>query len=113
MAVILITHDMGVVAEMADRVIVMRGGKVVEEQPTIDLFDAPREDYTRDLLAAVPRLGAGAARPAFTGSTVLVDYKDVSVTFRSRRGFSGGRSRMSMRSKRSRCRFFRAKLCRS
>ena len=89
MAVILITHDMGVVAEMADRVIVMRGGKVVEEQPTIDLFDAPREDYTRDLLAAVPRLGAGAARPAFTGSTVLVDYKDVSVTFPIKAGLLG------------------------
>ncbi len=89
MAVILITHDMGVVAEMADRVIVMRGGKVVEVQPTLALFDAPREDYTRELLAAVPRLGAGASRPPFTGTEVLVDYKDVSVTFPIKAGLLG------------------------
>src|SRR5690606_38368955 len=59
--VILITHDMGVVAEMADRVIVMRKGRMVEAAPTIELFDNPKEQYTRDLLAAVPRIGAGAA----------------------------------------------------
>ena len=61
-AVILITHDMGVVAEMADRVIVMRAGRMVEQGPVARIFADPQAAYTRDLLAAVPRLGAGAAR---------------------------------------------------
>ena len=55
-AIILITHDMGVVAEMADRVIVMKSGRMVEEGPVRRLFAAPEQAYTRDLLAAVPRL---------------------------------------------------------
>ena len=56
-AIILITHDMGVVAEMAGRVIVMRNGRMVEAAPVADLFAAPAADYTRTLLAAVPRIG--------------------------------------------------------
>ncbi|WP_024800766.1 ABC transporter ATP-binding protein [Nocardia sp. BMG51109] len=58
-AVVLITHNMGVVADLADRVVVMREGKVVETAPVDELFANPREQYTRDLLAAVPNLGAG------------------------------------------------------
>ncbi|NDV51371.1 MULTISPECIES: ABC transporter ATP-binding protein [unclassified Salipiger] len=61
-AIILITHDMGVVAESADRVVVMRQGRMVESAPVDTLFAAPQHDYTRSLLAAVPRLGAGAER---------------------------------------------------
>ncbi|MBB4285192.1 ABC transporter ATP-binding protein [Roseospira goensis] len=61
-AIILITHDMGVVAEMADRVIVMNQGRVVESGPVLDIFERPQAAYTRDLLAAVPRLGANAGR---------------------------------------------------
>jgi len=60
MAVLFITHDMGVVAEIADRVVVMRHGERVEANPTTQLFAQPRADYTRELLAAVPRLGDGA-----------------------------------------------------
>ncbi|HCQ49031.1 MAG TPA: ABC transporter ATP-binding protein [Achromobacter sp.] len=60
MAVLFITHDMGVVAEIADRVVVMRHGDKVEENTTEALFDAPRQPYTRDLLAAVPKLGDGS-----------------------------------------------------
>ncbi len=56
-AILFITHDMGVVAEIADRVVVMRHGEVVEAGTTRELFRAPRHDYTRALLAAVPRLG--------------------------------------------------------
>jgi peptide/nickel transport system ATP-binding protein len=56
-AIVLITHDMGVVADMADRVIVMYQGEIVEEAPVRELFAAPKEDYTRRLLAAVPVLG--------------------------------------------------------
>jgi peptide/nickel transport system ATP-binding protein len=61
-AIILITHDMGVVAESADHVVVMRRGRMVENAPVDTLFSAPTHDYTRALLAAVPRLGAGADR---------------------------------------------------
>ncbi len=57
-AIILITHDMGVVAEMADRVIVMYAGRKVEEGNTAALFDHPRHPYTRGLLEARPRMSA-------------------------------------------------------
>ncbi|MDB5766243.1 MAG: yliA [Collimonas fungivorans] len=58
MAVIFITHDMGVVAEIADRVVVMCRGEKVEENNVHAIFEAPQHSYTRALLAAVPRLGA-------------------------------------------------------
>ncbi|MFE7796532.1 ABC transporter ATP-binding protein [Nocardia sp. NPDC057440] len=56
-AIVLITHNMGVVADLADRVVVMRDGRVVEEAAVDELFANPRADYTRALLAAVPHLG--------------------------------------------------------
>jgi len=64
-----ITHDFGVVAEMADRVAVMRGGKLVEYGTRNAVLYQPREDYTRRLLGSVPPLEAGPARPA--GETIL------------------------------------------
>jgi len=63
MGVIFITHDMGVVAEMADRVQVMYRGDVVETGEVGTLFNAPKQPYTRALLAAVPKLGAMTGRP--------------------------------------------------
>ena len=63
MGVIFITHDMGVVAEMADRVQVMYRGDVIEQAPVQQLFNAPVQPYTRALLAAVPRLGAMSGQP--------------------------------------------------
>ncbi|MFC3058705.1 ABC transporter ATP-binding protein [Paenirhodobacter populi] len=57
MAVLFITHDMGVVAEIADRTMVMYHGRAVETGPTDEVFAAPKADYTRALLDAVPRLG--------------------------------------------------------
>jgi peptide/nickel transport system ATP-binding protein len=61
---LIITHDMGVVADVADRVVVMRTGQVVEEAPAQQLFDRPKHPYTTALLAAVPRgHGAGGAVP--------------------------------------------------
>ncbi|MEK6310582.1 MAG: ABC transporter ATP-binding protein [Curtobacterium sp.] len=60
-AILLITHDMGVVADIADRVVVMRRGRVVETGGTVDVLTAPVDDYTRELLAAVPRLGGSSA----------------------------------------------------
>jgi glutathione transport system ATP-binding protein len=72
-AVIFITHDMGVVAEMADDVVVMLRGKKVEQGTVDDIFNAPRHPYTRALLAAVPRLGSLTGRdlPLRTPQTVL------------------------------------------
>ncbi|WP_024547728.1 glutathione ABC transporter ATP-binding protein GsiA [Siccibacter turicensis] len=58
MGVIFITHDMGVVADMADRVLVMYQGEAVETGSVNEIFAAPQHPYTRSLLAAVPRLGA-------------------------------------------------------
>ena len=57
-AIILITHDLGIVAEIAERVLVMYAGRKVEEANVADLFRAPRHPYTQGLLAAVPRLGS-------------------------------------------------------
>ncbi len=60
-AVMLITHDLGVVAETAQRVIVMYAGRKVEEAPVLELFDRPMHPYTRGLMASIPRgrIGAG------------------------------------------------------
>jgi peptide/nickel transport system ATP-binding protein len=81
-AVILITHDMGVVAEMADRVIVMNGGRMVESGPVRDVFSKPKDDYTQMLLAAVPRVGAArreSAAPVVAEPVVTVS--DLTVRF--------------------------------
>ena len=88
-AIILITHDMGVVAEMADRVIVMRQGRQVETATTRDIFAKPQADYTRALLAAVPRMGQGAARPPVT-TDPIARLTDLVVRFPLRGGLLGG-----------------------
>jgi ABC-type dipeptide/oligopeptide/nickel transport system ATPase component len=51
-----VSHDLAVIAELCDRVAVMRAGEVVEQGRTSDVIAAPRHDYTRELIAAVPRL---------------------------------------------------------
>ncbi len=63
-AVLFITHDMAVVAQMADRVVVLKEGEKVEEGPVSQVFSAPAHAYTRRLLAAVPRLGDMRGKPA-------------------------------------------------
>ncbi|WP_433658466.1 dipeptide ABC transporter ATP-binding protein [Nocardia sp. CA-128927] len=60
-AILFITHNLGVVAEIADRVVVLRAGKVVEQGSVFNLFAEPRADYTKTLLAAVPRLPVDAS----------------------------------------------------
>ncbi|GGB31984.1 peptide ABC transporter ATP-binding protein [Lentibacillus populi] len=59
-AIMLITHDLGVVAEMCDRVVVMYAGKVVEETDVITLFEDPKHPYTKGLIGSVPKLGENA-----------------------------------------------------
>ena len=87
-AIILITHDMGVVAEMADRVIVMKAGKAVEEASTRQIFAAPQMPYTQDLLAAVPRMGQGKPRPE-TPTDTVARLSDVVVRFPLKGGILG------------------------
>jgi len=81
MGMIFITHDMGVVAEMADDVVVMWKGKKVEEGPVSEIFANPQHPYTRTLLAAVPRLGSmtGEVFPKRMPVTVLRDGAPVVV----------------------------------
>ncbi|MDW5314557.1 ABC transporter ATP-binding protein [Rhizobium sp. PL01] len=81
MGMIFITHDMGVVAEMADDVVVMWKGKKVEEGPVREIFANPQHPYTRTLLAAVPRLGSmtGEAFPKRMPVTVLRDGAPIVV----------------------------------
>jgi ABC-type dipeptide/oligopeptide/nickel transport system ATPase component len=56
LALLMITHNLGVVRETSNYVYVMNKGEIVEEGPTATLFEAPRQQYTRDLISAVPRL---------------------------------------------------------
>jgi peptide/nickel transport system ATP-binding protein len=69
-AIILITHDMGVVADLSDHMIVMKDGVVVENGSTEQIFEAPRHEYTKALLAAVPHLGAAPVRDSKISTTV-------------------------------------------
>jgi peptide/nickel transport system ATP-binding protein len=87
-AVLLITHNLGVVREFAGRVYVMYAGQVVEEAPAATLFAAPKHPYTRALLAAVPKLSGGALPSAIEGD--LPSYLDPpsGCRFRPRCGFA-------------------------
>ncbi|MBD8141863.1 ABC transporter ATP-binding protein [Frigoribacterium sp. CFBP 13605] len=63
MAIVLVSHDLGVVSTMADEIAVMREGRVVEHAPTASLFADPQHEYTRELLASIPRVHADASAP--------------------------------------------------
>lgn len=85
-AILLITHDMGVVAEMADRVVVMNAGRIIEAQEVEPLFHAPENPYTRKLLAAVPKLGSTKGQPARsvglnTSVDPILQVRDLTVRF--------------------------------
>ncbi len=88
--VLLITHDLGVVAELADRVAVMYAGRIVEHGPVEEVFERPQDDHTRRLLAAVPRIdGPPRARPAPAeppaGPLLALDALEVHFPARGRR----------------------------
>lgn len=68
MSILMITHDLGVVAEMCTRAIVMYAGEIVEEAPIDELFNAPQHPYTKGLIASVPKLGSGVkVLPEYSG----------------------------------------------
>ncbi|HEY0878150.1 MAG TPA: ABC transporter ATP-binding protein, partial [Zeimonas sp.] len=79
-AVLFITHDFGVVAEIADRVVVLQLGEMVEQGGKLAVLQAPREDYTKMLLAAVPELGR-RRRPPLPGGPALLDARSIGKTY--------------------------------
>jgi len=95
-AIVLITHNMGVVADLADRVVVMYQGDVVEEAEVHELFAHPREEYTRKLLAAVPHLGSAIVREravvVASEDEPVLDVRDLVVQFPGALGRPGVRA---------------------
>src|SRR5205085_12370016 len=92
-AILLITHNMGVVADLADRVAVMYQGRIVEQADVRTLFASPREEYTRHLLASVPRIGQGTARaleraqrrpPGWAEVTPVVEARGLRIVYPGR-----------------------------
>ncbi|GAB2972518.1 ABC transporter ATP-binding protein [Frigoribacterium salinisoli] len=92
-AVVLITHNMGVVADLADRVAVMYLGEVVEQASARELFAAPQADYTKALLGSVPRLEArGRQEQRTEGREVVVRARGLEIEYPGRFGRSGFRA---------------------
>lgn len=85
-AVILITHDMGVVADLSNHMIVMKDGVVVETGATTDVFSNPQHEYTRALLAAVPHLGSAEEKPVVdrAGQSPVLSLKNVNIEYPKR-----------------------------
>ena len=88
-AIALVSHDMGVIASMADAVQVMRRGEIVESGPVDTVFAAPRNDYTKMLLAAVPRLDRDTQPPPPSSGETLLAVDDLKVTFPIKDGLFG------------------------
>ena len=84
MSMLFITHDLGIVRKIADRVCVMTRGKIVETGPTKDIFANPQHEYTRHLLAAEPKGRPPAANPA---AKAVMQGSDIKVWFPIRQGF--------------------------
>jgi microcin C transport system ATP-binding protein len=84
MAILFITHDLGIVRRFADRVAVMSQGRIVETNATAELFRAPQHDYTRKLLSAEPKGDPPHANPS---APVIVEARDLKVWFPIKRGF--------------------------
>lgn len=80
-AVIWVSHDLGVIGQVADDVTVLRNGEAVEQAPILDVFDRPRDQYTRDLLSARPVIGAHRPAPILDDAPVLLDVEGLDVRF--------------------------------
>ncbi|MGO1571590.1 MAG: dipeptide ABC transporter ATP-binding protein [Corynebacterium casei] len=93
-SIVIITHNMGVVADLADTVAVMYKGRIIERAPVRELFSNPQEDYTKKLLGAVPHLGAKSLTADYTAEDfqeldsreVLVQAKGLEITYPGRLG---------------------------
>ena len=83
LSMLFISHDLGIVRRIADRVCVMKDGEIVEQGPVEQVFAAPQHDYTRKLLAAEP---TGLADPVPDGAEVMVETRDLKVWFPIQRG---------------------------
>jgi microcin C transport system ATP-binding protein len=83
MALLLITHDLGIVRKMAERVYIMQSGRIVEDGPTETIFTHPRHAYTKQLIAAEPK---GSPPPADDTAPVVVETDDLKVWFPIKRG---------------------------
>ncbi len=84
-AVVLITHDMGVVADLADRILVMKDGYTVEQGTSDQIFNNPQHPYTQALLASVPKLGSTAVRELPIKRTeAVLSLRDVEITYPKR-----------------------------
>ncbi len=84
-AVVLITHDMGVVADLADRILVMKDGYTVEQGTSDQIFNNPQHPYTQALLASVPKLGSTAVRElAIQKTEPVLSLRDVEITYPKR-----------------------------
>lgn len=91
-AIVLITHNMGVVADLADRVAVMYHGEIVETAPVRELFANPTEDYTKQLLAAVPRVALNERPEPATASETVVEARGLEIEYPGRLGSKGFRA---------------------
>ncbi len=80
-AVVWISHDLGVIGQVADDVTVLRNGVAVEHAPVLDVFDRPQHDYTRELLAARPLVGGDGPPPAEPDAPVLLEVGALDVRF--------------------------------
>jgi peptide/nickel transport system ATP-binding protein len=93
LSLLMITHNLGVVRQMADDIYVMRHGEIVEHGPLNQIFTAPRKDYTRQLLDAIPPLyGPRVVNQPQAEADPIVELAGVSKTFHERRLFGRGRS---------------------
>ncbi|WP_261773777.1 ABC transporter ATP-binding protein [Rhodococcoides corynebacterioides] len=94
-AIVLITHDMGVVADMADRILVMRNGDIVEQGTADHIFHRPDHDYTRELLASVPHLGSRAGQQGTDDTpdvTYALELRDAVIEYPGARRSGGFRA---------------------